>query len=73
MTITWTLPHNLDAHCLATPYFGEVGCTIDEISSLFEPTNADTRVTNTVAKRPFLMGRFQNCDMDFWAAAPIGL
>jgi hypothetical protein len=23
--------------------------------------------------RPFLMGRFQNCDMDFWAAAPIGL
>jgi hypothetical protein len=52
---------------------GEVGCIIDEISSLFEPTNADTRVTNTVAKRPFLMRRFQNCDMDFWAAAPIGL
>jgi hypothetical protein len=51
---------------------GEVGCVIDEISNLFEPTNAGTKVSHTVG-RPFLMGRFQNCDMDFWAAAPIGL
>jgi len=28
---------------------GEVGCVIDEISNLFEPTNAGTRVSNTVA------------------------
>jgi hypothetical protein len=28
---------------------GEAGCVIDEISSLFEPTNAGTRVSNTVA------------------------